>query len=194
MSLIDNPYEFFETPAACVRALLTKWCPPTTGMWLEPALGKGAIIRATDEFYGSAIKPTWRALDIVRHDFENASPAQITDYGQDFLTWQAPHDFSVCLTNPPFTKAIPFILQAMKICNRTAMLLPLTFLASQERAEFHRICPSDIYQLPWRPSFTGGGSDRSEYAWFVWGEQGNRWFMLDDVRTDLERQPKRRRI
>lgn len=47
------------------------------------------------------------------------------------------------------------------------------------RADFHRRHPSDVFVLPRRPSFTGGGTDATEYAWFVWGPgRGNRWYVL----------------
>jgi hypothetical protein len=61
-----------------------------------------------------------------------------------------------------------------------AFLLRLNFLGSQRRAAFHRSFPSDVYVLPRRPSFTGGGTDATEYCWMVWGaERGGRWSILE---------------
>ena len=57
------------------------------------------------------------------------------------------------------------------------MLLPLAFVCSEERRQFNREHPADIYILQKRPSFTGKGSDLTDVAWYVWGPgRGGRWF------------------
>ena len=50
----------------------------------------------------------------------------------------------------------------------------MNFLGSQKRAAFMRAFPPDVYGLPRRPSFTGGGTDATEYAWLVWTPERNR--------------------
>ena len=51
------------------------------------------------------------------------------------------------------------------------MLLRLNWLGSEDRAAWLRRHPPSVYVLPNRPSFVeGGGTDATEYAWFIWGE------------------------
>jgi hypothetical protein len=88
----------------------------------------------------------------------------------------------VIIMNPPYKLAMEFVEHAIESAGVTVCLLRLAFLASQKRAAFWREHPADVYVLPKRPSFTGGGTDSTDYAWFVWSplqEAGNRWFILD---------------
>ncbi len=176
--------DFYPTPAWATRALLKKWRPPFTGGWLEPCFGDGSIIRATTEVMGEGKEmPEWTAVELraeCNDLLKLLIPQSVEFYcPQDFLTWEPPTKYNVVLTNPPFNQAMEFIQKSRSLSERVAMLLRLNFLGSQERAEFHRNNPADIYVLPKRPSFKWKGSDNCEYAWFVWGEQGGRWFMLE---------------
>lgn len=99
--------------------------------------------------------------------------------------------FSLVISNPPYSEAERFVEHALKIGTTVCFLLRLNWLASKKRAPFHRAHPSDVYVLPRRPSFTGGGTDATEYAWFVWrmtavterstiqANAGNRWWLLE---------------
>jgi hypothetical protein len=65
-------------------------------------------------------------------------------------------------------------------CGTAAFLLRLNWLGGQARAAWHRANPCDVYVLPRRPSFTGKGTDATEYAWMVWGTgRGGRWSVLE---------------
>ena len=69
-------------------------------------------------------------------------------------------------------------------------LLRLNWLGAQERREFHRTHPADIFVLPRRPNFMAGQinpktgkkftGDATEYAWFVWSNNrtGGNYFVL----------------
>ncbi|GAL23036.1 dimethyladenosine transferase [Vibrio maritimus] len=49
------------------------------------------------------------------------------------------------------------------------MLLRMSMLGSKERADFWREFPvTNLFMLTPRPQFVHGGSDNSEYAWFIW--------------------------
>lgn len=49
------------------------------------------------------------------------------------------------------------------------MLLRTSFLESKNRYEFWQRYPlNGLYVLNKRPSFTGHGTDATNYAWFVW--------------------------
>jgi hypothetical protein len=68
-----------------------------------------------------------------------------------------------------------FIAKALTYASYVVMLLRLNFLGSGKRAAFFAREMPDIYVLPDRPSFTGRGTDATEYGWFVWTpERGRR--------------------
>ena len=99
----------------------------------------------------------------------------------DALTvdWGSP---DLIVTNPPYVLAMEFVLRGVAEAKRgatVAMLLRLAFLASLSRAAFHGSHPADVFVLAKRPSFTGGQTDSTDYAWFVWGPgRGGRWNVL----------------
>lgn len=100
----------------------------------------------------------------------------ICETGDFLASQQARQADRVILTNPPYKLGREFIEKSLAIAPVVVMLLRLNFLGSQKRAGFHRAHPADIYVLPKRPSFTGKGTDATEYAWFVWGlTNGGHW-------------------
>ena len=88
----------------------------------------------------------------------------------DFLDFKD-GEYDLIITNPPYSAAEPIITHTLKTWpNATVvMLLRLNFLGSQKRKPFWDKHPvSELHILSKRPSFTGGGTDATEYAWFVW--------------------------
>jgi hypothetical protein len=162
-----NPADYYATPAWCVRALLDAWRPPR-GIWCDPCAGDGAIIRA-------AGTGTWTACELreeCRADLEQLrARGVVIDYTiGDFLGGEHPvHRPDVIITNPPYCLAREFISASLEYAHSAvAMLLRLNFLgSSSKRLHLFRRMP-DVYVLSKRPSFTGGGTDACEYAWFVW--------------------------
>jgi hypothetical protein len=80
-------------------------------------------------------------------------------------------DYDLIFTNPPYSLAEEIITHALETWSKATvvMLLRLNFLGSQKRKPFWDKHPvSEIYVLSKRPSFTGKGTDATEYAWFVW--------------------------
>ena len=58
---------------------------------------------------------------------------------------------------------------APAVAGDLVMLLRINFLGSKKRYNFWKKNPAAaIYVLTKRPSFTGKGTDATEYAWFVW--------------------------
>lgn len=145
---------------------------------LDPACGDGAILDVIREMYPGI------ACDGFEIDEDRAVAAMAKGHGVVCLDalgresdWS---NVDIAVMNPPFSLAIEFLRRAIKEVDTVAALLRLNFLGGQKRAEWHRCNPSDVYVLPRRPSFTGGGTDATEYAWFVWGPgRGNRWEILD---------------
>jgi hypothetical protein len=107
----------------------------------------------------------------------------------DFLRKTPPDSpvFYVVITNPPYNQALEFVETSMRWGRIVVMLLRLNWIASAKRHAFVRDHPPDVYVLPNRPSFTGKGTDATEYAWFVWGMGGGRIEVLDLTPLDERR-------
>ncbi len=167
--------DFYATPAWCTEAIWPHL--RRTECVLDPCAGAGAILDVAVK-HGAAT---------VGIELDGSRQAIACERGHSVRIGDALADrwpfCTAVVTNPPYSLAAFFIDRALS--ERTehidrAFLLRINYLGSQKRAAFHRAHPSDIYVLPRRPSFTGGGTDATEYAWFVWGPgRGNRWFMLD---------------
>lgn len=166
---VRAPSDFYPTPKYTVKRLLDKVKLPTAGLWLEPGAGNGAIIRAVNESLAPTCRPIWTAVESreeCREPLREAG-ASIIAIG-DFLTWPPtlPVRFDVAFGNPPFSLAMPFIERCMELACQTFLLLRINFLGSQKRCAFMREHTPNVYVLPNRPSFTGHGTDATEYAWF----------------------------
>lgn len=107
----------------------------------------------------------WTLLDIEPRD-ERVQRA-------DFLTWEPPHRYDICISNPPYALAFEFAQKCVAIADTTVLLLRLNWLASAKRAEWMRRHTPSIYVLPNRPSFTGKGTDATDYCWAVWRTDGS---------------------
>lgn len=148
---------------------------------LEPACGSGAVVRELQSTFGSSVPV--EGIDLVPRG-DMAGQAVVGD----FLTLESRQDYDLIITNPPYSLAEEFCQRAM-LWRRdgrsvVVMLLRLNFLASQRRAAWLRKNPPAIYVTPRRPSFTGNGTDATEYAWFVWDDQPSRVVILDTERVD----------
>jgi hypothetical protein len=171
---VRNPADYYPTPSWAVRRLLERVELPGN-RWLEPCAGDGAIIRAVN----SVVQPIhWTAVDI-RPETRDPLKALIDPTevyaGYDFLAG----DFAGCewdtiCTNPPFGLAMEFIEESLSLANWVAMLLRVNFLGSAKRSAFFRDEMPDVYVLPNRPSFTGKGTDATEYCWAVWTPERGR--------------------
>lgn len=165
--------DWYGTPPYCVYRLLEALKLPG-GEWLEPAVGDGAIVRAVAKVRSDV---TWAGLDIRKTAFIKKSGGKFAvgnflkpaTYPDGFLYEGAKRP--VCITNPPFSLAMPFIETAFEHAEQVVMLLRLNFIGSEKRADFMRTNTPDIYTLPNRPPFRGDGkTDSIEYGWFVWNE------------------------
>lgn len=161
------PSDFYPTPAWCVRRLLEAVKLPG-GHWFDPGIGDGAIVKAVNdvrqdvEWFGMDIRPEVEPLIIT-----TGAHFMCEDFLELIFDRDAPK-FDVVLTNPPYSLAQAFIEKSLQVANVVAMLLRLNYLAGGKRVDFMRAMPPDVYVLPNRPSFTGQGTDATEYAWFVW--------------------------
>jgi hypothetical protein len=86
---------------------------------------------------------------------------------KDFFDWNTPVD--LILTNPPFSLAKEFIEHSVVLAPTVLMLLRINYLGSIGRHKWWKqYTPTALHVLSKRPSFTGKGTDATDYAWYVW--------------------------
>lgn len=142
----------YPTPDWCVELICDeiKWDIPQS--FLEPCAGDGRINRIVKEYGRSD-------LDIMSCEIQD---------GCDYLTTKF-DNLDLIVTNPPFSKAQEFLEKSLSEADCVIYLLRLNYLGSLKRYEFWNKNPaSHIFVLTPRPSFVNGGTDATEYAWFVW--------------------------
>lgn len=164
----------YETPAWVVNALLENHpLPFPIGKVLEPCAGSGAILRAFYAKYWNQRQEAFKftAVEIRQEPCYDLQRWADKVHCADFLTWQPDEEYRLILTNPPYSIAQQIVEHALDIAHgaEVIMLLKLSFLATLERFPFWQKHPlSKLLVLRDRPSFIGGGSDNSEYAWMIW--------------------------
>ena len=103
--------DFYETPYSITRHLLEVESFDTSLSVCEPACGNNAIV--------NILKERWN--EVTAYDVE-----------VDFLTETRSYDYII--TNPPFSIAYEFVLQAKKLATKKfAFLLPLSYLHGKKR-------------------------------------------------------------
>jgi len=142
-----NPTDFYATPPWCYENLEIDWSQFENAH--EPCRGDGRIQFFLEEECGLT-----------------CSYSEINE-GKDFFDWDEGTD--LILSNPPFSIAQEFITHALEYSNTCIMLLRINYLGSISRHNWWKEnTPAALYVLSKRPSFTGKGTDATDYAWFVW--------------------------
>lgn len=138
---------------------------------LEPGCGGGAFLRAMRE--------VWPKAHLLGIDIAPACDGPGLVQKRDFFRPEFAAGVSdAAIGNPPFDLAEKFVRRGLEVVSKggyVAFLLRITFLAGKGRVPLYREHPLWAFQpIAGRPSFTGGGSDPSEYGVFVWkkGHQG----------------------
>jgi hypothetical protein len=163
---VRRAYDFYETPEEVTREFLFEYFEGDFHVILEPCAGSGKMVKVLRDRFPLA----W----IEANDIRDGSPIPYTNkrYTLDFLKMlKDDADYDLIFTNPPYSLAEEIITHALETWSKATvvMLLRLNFLGSQKRKPFWDKHPvSEIYVLSKRPSFTGKGTDATEYAWFVW--------------------------
>jgi hypothetical protein len=132
---------------------------------LEPGCGGGAFLRAADK--------TWPSRrELVGVDLEPACSGPGEVWRGDLFLFEPSTKWDLILGNPPYglaEKAVRHCLSILPTGAHLAFLLRMSFLASQKRVPLFREHPLfAFWPIAGRPSFTGGGSDTSEYGLFLW--------------------------
>lgn len=155
------PHEVYETPIDHITELMNFVDFREGDRFLEPCKSGGNI------------------YNLVPLPEESKEWCEIL-LGRDYLT----HDFGeavfdVIITNPPFSLTREFLrksLRELKPDGTLIYLQRLNYLGSRERVPFWREVgyPDATPILIPRPSFTGKGTDATEYCWYVY-DRGGRW-------------------
>ncbi len=170
----------YYTPSKLARATLIALnrMEPVEGVVLEPGAGAGAFALAVLDLTSAKvivgdIDSEAPALNMhlwePRRSAGKPYPAGFL-YRQDFLAvdWLRP---AWVIGNPPYLKAEAHVRHALAISQRVVFLLRSSFASSKRRIPFWaEHPPRHVWQLAQRPSFTGGGTDNSEYSVFFWDQ------------------------
>jgi hypothetical protein len=142
-----NATDFYATPPWCYENLDIDWGLFSSAH--EPCSGDGRI----QMFLETDLSIPTTYSEIMED--------------KDFFDWDGRAD--LILTNPPFSLAKEFIDHSLPRCKVCIMLLRINYLGSITRhAWWKEHKPTALHVLSKRPSFTGTGTDATDYAWYVW--------------------------
>lgn len=155
-------HEFYATPRSAIEPFLLELDADRVRSmrWSEPCAGDNAIINEM-----------WRTHKVEPMQWGWCEIREGKDYLTNYIDEIGVVDGII--TNPPFSLAVDFINTSLKHSDFTAYLLRLNFWGSKKRKEWWQEMQETIpvthqFTLADRPSFTGKGTDATEYAWFVW--------------------------
>lgn len=193
---VRSEKDFYPTDPRLVRALLRASdageLPPIPkgGIWVEPALGDGPIVRAVEEVWPGHGRE-WITCDVR----EETGADIIGDFTQPSIA----EGGNVYITNPPFSNGLQVRFAQSAIEKRAPggiviLLVNNHFFGprsicidekghrSGDRIKWHKEHRCSRVQLSPRPSFGVNkdgkkGSDQCTYEWAVWGwDDGGRWY------------------
>jgi hypothetical protein len=169
-----NALDFYATPdvlalAICRRLGESMVYPPAI---IEPSAGHGPFVRAA--------LTIWPGTPVVAIDSSEDRRPMLLESGAhvvEIVDWidycrRTPPASALVVGNPPFRDAEAHVRAGLDWLDEggvLAFLLRLNFLGSAARIPFWRNhVPAEVIPIVPRPSFTGVGSDATEYALFVW--------------------------
>lgn len=144
--------DFYPTPEYTIDSLLETMKLKKINTFLEPCAGDFAIYKKFEDYCNSM---EWCEIS----------------KGKDYLKTYFPTK-DLIVTNPPFSLAEEFLTKSLSESEADCVvyLLRLNYMGSKKRLDFWKENPpKKIIVLSKRPSFSGKGTDATEYAWFCWG-------------------------
>lgn len=180
--------DLYRTPQWCVDALaerIKKDVSLQKPVLIDPGTGDGRIGNTVAAACGPS---NFQKVYLVDTDPAvltlGSLPCSPTCVHEDYLEWLHKLNPSqgrsyLIPSNPPFSLAEQFVratvewLRRNKLDGCAVFLLRVNYLGSKKRVTWlSQNPPSRITVLTPRPSFTGSGSDATEYAW-TWWNSGN---------------------
>ena len=142
-----NATDFYPTPPWCYENLNIDWSKFSSAH--EPCRGDGRIQFFLEE--------------------EQGIPCSYSEIMEDKDFFEHTESTDLILSNPPFSIAKEFIDHSLKLSNTCIMLMRINYLGSIGRHVWWKEnTPTALHVLSKRPSFTGKGTDATDYAWYVW--------------------------
>ncbi len=142
-----NATDFYPTPPWCYENLDIDWSMFSSAH--EPCRGDGRIQFFLEE--------------------EQGIPCSYSEIMEDKDFFEHIESTDLILSNPPFSIAKEFIDHSLKLSNTCIMLMRINYLGSIGRHVWWKEnTPTALHVLSKRPSFTGKGTDATDYAWYVW--------------------------
>jgi hypothetical protein len=166
-TMTRRPHDQYFTPASACGVLKAHWQGwKRCNRLLDPCVGQGDIVNAFPE-------RVWHTCDL--------DPMMKSSFTCDMTIEERWLRFAgnshtglfAAISNPPFNCAFQIIQNAVKYCNKTAMLLRLSFLEpTRERGPWLAANPPDLVIVLPRISFTGDGkTDSVTCAWMIWDKE-----------------------
>ncbi len=167
------PLEVYQTPPECVAELVKRIRFKAGDTFLEPCKSSGNIYNAVNIPLANKY---WCEIDPDHLDGQEP---------RDFLEHKPKFKYDVIITNPPFSLSAEFLEHARSMLAPDGTLIFLqrmNWLGSGIRVPFwERVTfPEKTPIIVPRPKFVKGGSDSTEYCWFIW-DYGDRVDIPDGV-------------
>jgi SAM-dependent methyltransferase len=147
--------------------------------FLGPTRGSRILdIGAGDGRWGQITAAKLEAKEVVGVDIRKLDkPLGFTEWHQnrDFLTFETDRPFDMIVSNPPYYCAEEIIRRAWGMLapgGHMVMLLRMAFQTGVERYNnlWSQLHPHTVAVCSRRPSFYGGGTNRTEFSIFYWGK------------------------
>jgi hypothetical protein len=169
--------DFYATPQPLADAIC-RHLAAQNATWrcvVEPSAGHGPFVRAA--------RTCWPGAEIVAVDVDVEKLLHLsrteadTIFTDDWCSFvrvprEPPFARTLIVGNPPYREAEEHIRAAlgwMRDGDALAFLLRLNLLGSRSRVALWNETPlAEVVPVVPRPSFTGGSTDATEYAVFVW--------------------------
>lgn len=169
-------HDRYYTPDDVALTLL-RLAPPAPHWRIgELHVGGGAWVRAADALGHTGprllvdVDAGARGLDLSG---DHPGDLALAGYDARKVRFQDPAmraaKLDLIVGNPPYVEVESHIEAALRLGHRVAYLLRMSILGSARRLRLWRTRPpAVVYVIVPRPSFTGGGTDASEYVFVVW--------------------------
>jgi hypothetical protein len=164
---LDRYYTPDALALAIVRAVedevgRSRW--DTIRRVIEPSVGGGAFLRA--------IPYLWPRVEIRGYDVDATAPGLARCQEPVVGDWLAAGEIpgaDLVIGNPPYRDAEAHIRVSLGRAPLVCLLLRASILGGQaRRALWREHPPRRVWSVVGRPSFTGGGTDSSEYVVVLW--------------------------